>query len=178
MCQEITPWEKAVEFHGHACPGLAIGFRAAQLAIEELRLSRDKDEELVVIVENDSCSIDAVQSLTGCTVGKGNMIMRNNGKQVFTFGRRNTGEAVRVSLKFGVLQGDGDKETKIQYLRQGPQEELFDLKRVELSLPKKAVIFQTVQCSRCGEGVMEPKARLEKGKAVCLDCFEEYTRGF
>ncbi|KNZ70698.1 formylmethanofuran dehydrogenase subunit E [Thermincola ferriacetica] len=178
MCVEKTPWEKAVEFHGHACPGLALGFRAAQLALQELGVDRDIDEELVAIVENDSCSIDAIQSLTGCTVGKGNMIMRNNGKQVFTIGKRSGGQAVRVALKFGVMQGKGDREERIKKLLHGPAEELFDIRKVDLELPGKAIIFNTVQCSRCGEGVMEPKARLRDGKPVCPDCFSEYTRGF
>ena len=31
-------WEKCVAFHGHQCPGLAIGYRAATLALEHLGL--------------------------------------------------------------------------------------------------------------------------------------------
>ena len=53
-------FEDAIEFHGHACPGLAIGYRVANLALKELGL-RAKDEELVAIVENNSCAIDAIQ---------------------------------------------------------------------------------------------------------------------
>ncbi|WP_302049322.1 FmdE family protein [Desulfosporosinus nitroreducens] len=29
-------WERCVEFHGHICPGLAIGFQAAQIALKVL----------------------------------------------------------------------------------------------------------------------------------------------
>lgn len=29
-------WKKAIEFHGHECPGLAIGFKAALAAREYL----------------------------------------------------------------------------------------------------------------------------------------------
>mgnify|MGYP000912035627 CR=1 FL=1 len=32
MNQEL--WKKCVEFHGHECPGLAIGFRACEAAME------------------------------------------------------------------------------------------------------------------------------------------------
>lgn len=74
---KIKPFEKAVEFHGHVCPGLAIGYRAAELGIEALACGRDTDEELVAIVENDACGVDAVQVVTGCTLGKGNLILKD-----------------------------------------------------------------------------------------------------
>ena len=49
-------WDKCVAFHGHSCPGLAIGFRAATLALELLGLEEGaRDEELVCVTENDAC---------------------------------------------------------------------------------------------------------------------------
>ncbi len=51
----VRSFADAVSFHGHACPGLAIGYRAAVYALETLRGGRDVDEELVAIVENDAC---------------------------------------------------------------------------------------------------------------------------
>lgn len=100
--------KKAVLFHGHACPGLAIGARAAGLALREFFAGRARDEEIVAIVENDSCAVDAIQALTGCTFGKGNLIFRDYGKQVYTFIKRPSkgrkagkkAEALRVSLKW------------------------------------------------------------------------------
>ena len=47
-------WEKAIAFHGHACPGLAIGVRAATEAIKRLNLSFSEDEEVVCVTENDA----------------------------------------------------------------------------------------------------------------------------
>ena len=180
MCMEKTPWEQAVEFHGHACPGLAIGFKAVEAVIRELGYGRDTDEEMIAVVENDSCSIDAVQSVLGCTAGKGNLIFRNNGKQVFTIGRRQDDRAARVSLKYGVMTGSGEesKEERIKRILESDVSDLFDIRMVDFNLPPKAVIFKTIQCARCGEGVMESKVRLSEGKTVCPDCFEEYTRGW
>ena len=60
-----------------------------------------KDEELVCIAENNSCSVDAVQSLLGCTTGKGNLILVDNGKQAFTFYSRDQNRAMRI-----YFQGD------------------------------------------------------------------------
>lgn len=43
---------KAAEFHGHMCPGLAIGVRAAELALTEIG-PHSTDEEVVAVVETD-----------------------------------------------------------------------------------------------------------------------------
>ena len=34
MTQSIKSYNEAVAFHGHACPGLALGYRAAEYAID------------------------------------------------------------------------------------------------------------------------------------------------
>lgn len=91
--------DEVIEFHGHICPGLALGYRAATFALKHFG-KRAKDEELVSIVENDSCAVDAVQVITGCTFGKGNLIFRDYGKQVYTFIKRPSGDAVRISVEW------------------------------------------------------------------------------
>lgn len=203
MCQASTPWEKCVEFHGHVCPGLTLGYKAAVIALQELGVNRAEDEELLCLVENDACGVDALQVLTGCTLGKGNLIYKDYGKQVYTIANRRTGEAVRVSVKPGVLTRDAEHralQAKVMQEEASQDEkELFwqkhrgladkimglsdeefcTVKRVELELPSKARIFETIICSNCGEGVMEPRARLKAGKPVCLECAgQEYSRGW
>ena len=59
---------------------------------------RSEDEEIVAIVENDACSADAVQVITGCTFGKGNFIHKDYGKMALTLLSRNTGRGVRILL--------------------------------------------------------------------------------
>jgi len=90
--------ETAIRFHGHQCPGLAMGLRVSLVALRELGKPA-KDEELVAIVENSSCGVDAIQVLTGCTFGKGNLIFRDFGKYVYTFMNRETQRALRISIK-------------------------------------------------------------------------------
>jgi hypothetical protein len=53
-------YDDIVQFHGHECPGLAIGYRMATAAMEALESFRAEDEELVAIVENDACGVDAL----------------------------------------------------------------------------------------------------------------------
>ena len=67
-------FRKCVEFHGHMCPGLAIGYSAVKAAESLMKTTASEDEELVCLVENNSCAVDAVQVLLGCTFGKGNLI--------------------------------------------------------------------------------------------------------
>ena len=87
-----------------------IGYRVAQIALRELHVERAEDEELVAICENDACGVDAVQVLTGCTAGKGNLILRDWGKQVFTFGRRSDGNLLRVCAAVGLVFQDPDDQ--------------------------------------------------------------------
>lgn len=198
MCREKTDWEKAMEFHGHVCVGLALGYRAAKAGIEYLETRRSPDEEIVVIAETDNCGVDAVQVVTGCTVGKGNLIFRDYGKNAYTFGCRDTGKAVRiivkprdanfpedfVALRDRVRSGEGTPEEKeqlhkmqlkvISEILQAPQEELLQMQDVQLDLPEKARIFRSVTCARCGELVMEPRARVRDGQIVCIPCSDYY----
>lgn len=67
-------WEKCTNFHGHSCPGLAIGYKAAEAAIETMNIKFSEDEEIVCVTENDACGVDAIQVLLGCSLGKGNII--------------------------------------------------------------------------------------------------------
>jgi len=87
--------EGTIKFHGHSCPGLAIGIRAAEIALREIG-PHSADEEVVAIVETDMCGVDAIQYLTGCTFGKGNLIHLDHGKNAFTFIRRSDGKALRI----------------------------------------------------------------------------------
>ena len=91
---------EVIRFHGHVCPGLAIGYRAALAARTYLGAERSQDEELVAIVETDACSVDAIQVELGCTLGKGNLIYRDLGKHVFTVVSWEKGKAVRISHLF------------------------------------------------------------------------------
>jgi formylmethanofuran dehydrogenase subunit E len=89
-------YEEISQFHGHECPGLAIGYRMATAAMESLELPRAEDEELVAIVENDACGVDSLQCVTGCTFGKGNLLFRDYGKHVYTVYSRSSRLGVRV----------------------------------------------------------------------------------
>lgn len=176
---------QAIAFHGHYCPGLLIGYRAAVLGLRCLGMERAADEELVAIAETDACGVDAVQVVTGCTVGKGNLFLRDWGKQVFLIGRRSDARMVRVALRYGATAAEADDALPEDERRRRMRErietmsddELFDVRWIDESLPEPARIFRSVRCSRCGEGVMEARVRLRDGEQLCPECYgPEYTR--
>jgi formylmethanofuran dehydrogenase subunit E len=168
---------EAVRFHGHLCPGLAIGFRAAKAAMERLGARRAEDEELVAIVENDSCSADAVQWITGCTFGKGNFFFRDYGKQAFTVALRPTGRAVRVAIKRrDRRRGEPpveDREARTSWLLSAPLEDIFDIRDVKIPLPEEARIREGVTCARCGEEAMVSRTVKRGGRILCAPCSKE-----
>jgi formylmethanofuran dehydrogenase subunit E len=130
------------------------------------------------VVENDSCSVDAVQFLTGCTFGKGNLVFKDYGKQVFTFAsRQRPGSAVRVSLKAGAIPPPGEdvdparrREEALHRLIAAPQEELFFVDDIAFELPEEARIHLSILCDNCREPTMETRMVEEDGRRLCTPC--------
>lgn len=189
-------YDDAVKFHGHSCPGLALGYRVSIRALKELG-GRSVDEELVAIVENNSCAVDAVQIITGCTFGKGNFIFRDYGKQVYTFISRRTGKSVRIAVDWKqpeetaqdkalwakyakgertkkVLQFVHDaKSRKTKHILETKDADLMKVEKGKDALPPQASIYKSLTCAACSERVMEPRARVRDEKIVCIPCFEK-----
>lgn len=183
----------AIQFHGHLCPGLALGYRVAKAALRELDAERPDDEELVAVVENDSCAADAVQFITGATFGKGNLIFRDHGKHVYTFYNRRTGKGVRISEdyrgfdddpRFPALRkreeaGEDVSRERSAYMMEkaaailkAEERELMNITPVTGPPPGEAKIRKSVRCAICGEKFMESRGRMKDGKTVCIPCSE------
>lgn len=167
-------WQKCIDFHGHSCGGLAIGFKAALYALELLDAKYSQDEELVCISENDACGVDAIQVITGCSIGKGNLIIRMKGKQAFNFYNRKNNKSIRIYTK--ERPAGMTKEESLQYRLKSPYELLFAASPAKEEIPVKARIFKNCVCDDCGEVTAEAMMRLQDGKKLCLDCYEPYER--
>lgn len=193
MCKNMPPLELAIQFHGHICPGLLMGVRVADFARQHLDVSPDFDEELLAMVETNSCGVDAIQAILGCTFGKGNLIFKDFGKSVYTIASRDKQRAVRIAQKFkerpepdsarfrqlnnqmGLTDAESSEKENLlgiifERIMSTPFEELFNWQDVEFEFPEKAQIFPTVQCAVCGEGVMEPRASRSGLGFVCPTC--------
>ncbi|MCD6358429.1 MAG: TraR/DksA C4-type zinc finger protein [Dehalococcoidia bacterium] len=189
--------KKAGEIHGHFCPFLAVGVKAGWRAVTELRVNSAGMEDVVAIVETNSCFSDGIQVVTGCTFGNNSLIYRDYGKTAVTVARRN-GKGVRVSVKLkgeflnerepetmrlfqavvAERKGSESDRTRLmeEWKRVGfdmldiPDAELFEVRKVKADIPSYARIFTSVKCSVCGEDVMEPRVRMKSGKPVCIPC--------
>lgn len=183
-----------VQFHGHLCPGLALGYRVAKAALRELNADRPQDEELVAVVENDSCAADAIQYVTGATFGKGNLIFRDYGKHVYTFFNRRTGQGVRMAEDFRGFENDSRygelrkrqqagedvsremaefKMDKVAAILRADEKDFLKIEPASAPIPSPARIRASVRCAMCGERFMESRARVTGGKSVCIPCSEK-----
>lgn len=168
-------WDECVRFHGHECPGLTIGYKAALYAKELIGSDFSEDEEIVCISENDACGVDAIQVILGCTAGKGNLLFHLVGKSAYTFFNRKNGKAVRLVLKNGINEGM-ERSELMDYLHGLEGSEMFLVKEPIKTVPEEARIFNSYTCEKCGEKTGEKWIRLENGKKLCPDCHKEYSR--
>ena len=173
----MIQYPEIVKFHGHTCPGLAIGYRMALAAMDALNEVRSGDEEIVAIVENDACGVDALQCLTGCTFGKGNLVFRDYGKQVYTLYSRGTGKGVRVVFHGnGVPAGVRDNRGAFaDFLLNAPVGDLLSLTHVTINAPEPARIRNSVICAGCSESVMDTRIRELNGQTLCIPCAESQS---
>jgi len=187
-------FKQCVKFHGHLCPGLAIGFRAAQILMERLGVRRAPDEELVAIVETDACGTDAIQVMTGCTFGKGNFIFRDYGKNAFSLVGRKRKRGVRVCLRLNKFKTDPDffslfekvqnnEATPIELERfrqlqmertkkilDADPESLFKIEEISPEIPPKARVIESGICDFCGEPTKMDLLRQRNGQQICILC--------
>ncbi len=195
----------AATLHGHVCPGLTLGVKAGQYAMDYLEQENLGMEEVVAIVECNNCFTDGIQAVTGCTFGNNALIYKDLGKTAVTVARRRDGAAVRLVVHpdfrermFARYPAAGPLFEKVVVQRQGTEEdhhrfhhlweavarreleevelaEQFCIETLTIQMPAYARIFATEVCGRCGEGVMEPRIRIQAGQKVCLACAgEEY----
>ncbi|MEJ2248887.1 MAG: FmdE family protein [Candidatus Lokiarchaeota archaeon] len=166
--------KKAVDFHGHSCPGLALGIMVSKYILEHGN-EFSTDEELVAVVENDNCSVDAIQSLLGTTFGKGNLIFNDYGKNNYTFFNRNNEKAVKIKLKpkKDMRKEDLNREERINKILNSKPEELFEIDYIEYNPPHEAEIHQSIICENCNDPTMSTRIRNLNGKKLCIPCYEK-----
>ncbi len=161
--------EKTIEFHGHSCPGLTIGIRASELAMEKLDIHNA--ENPVCVAETDMCGVDAIQFLTGCSFGKGNLIHKDYGKSAFTFYDRNAQKGFRAVFN-DFARDETDRNKRIKKILQADLKDLFSTQDVDVPPVSPARILKSIQCDSCHEMTMESRIRLFDGKSLCIPCFQ------
>ncbi|MHB8880581.1 MAG: FmdE family protein [Thermodesulfovibrionales bacterium] len=176
--------DESARIHGHLCPGQVLGVKMSMLGLREIGISEPKGKDrksLIVFVEMDRCATDAVQSVTGCSLGRRTMKFMDYGKMAATFLNLKTGKAVRLIAKEESRQRAKEyfPEIENKYTAQFeaykimPEAELFDLMEVTIALPPEDMPGRPlgrIICDACGEQVQDMREVSKDGRTLCRSC--------
>jgi formylmethanofuran dehydrogenase subunit E len=178
---------RAEHSHGHMCAGQVLGVRMALLGCRAVGVEdpRGADRKsLLVFVEIDRCAADAINTVTGCRLGKRTLKFHDYGKLASTFLNTKTGEAVRVvaldssreAADCAFPEIESKYERQLQAYKLLPDEQLFKTERVKIEVPPQDQPGRPVSrvlCEECGEGVNDHREVVRDGRTLCRACAGE-----
>ena len=174
--------------HGHQCAGQVLGVRLAMAGCREVGIDEPKGcKKLVVLVEIDRCATDAIQAVTGCSLGKRTLKFLDYGKMAATFVNTETQHAVRVLAKddareLARLYAPGAAtpgEAQKQAYAAMPEELLFSIQPARIDIPEENMPgFRGVRvnCASCGEGINLRREVRVGGRTLCIPCAQGSLR--
>jgi formylmethanofuran dehydrogenase subunit E len=173
--------QKAKEFHGAIdddfCAGIVLGTRMTIIGMRELGLNpHKKNSGLIVYVEIDRCLADAIQAITGCSLGHRTLKYQPYGKFAATYVDRFSGKAVRVNVlekKMTDKTGSEGMKEATHKLLDVPEQDLFRIRRVNLTIPENdlpGIPKHKARCNRCNEMIVDKKEVAVKGITLCGNC--------
>ena len=124
-------WEEAVKFHGHECPGLAIGIRACEAIISKMNI-KPKEDKIICITENNTCPVDGIKYVFGCDYDKKNLFYKESDELVFNILKTSNNDSLRI-----IYKGKNDTDSKdgyMKYILNADIDELFDFSKVKYDL--------------------------------------------
>ena len=175
----------SVAAHGHLCPGQVVGVRMAMLGCRLIGLdeptSRDQIKKLIVYVEMDRCTADAVAHVSGVKLGRRSLKFMDYGIMAATFVNLETNTAFRVlsteearSLASTYAPEFEDKHSQqLEAYKCMPDSVLFRVQQVRLSVPDQDLPGPTrfkAICSRCGQVIRDRREVIENGRTLCRPC--------
>ncbi len=181
-CRKMSDFETLLEkgknFHGDICPGIVMGTRIAMAGMRELEMNVfEKNRDLIVYVEIDRCMTDAIQAVTGLTMGHRTLKFRDYGKFAATFVDLSTNKAIRISA-LESSRGDPsevDMDEIVKKLSNIPEEELMRIEAVQVDIPEEDIPgfpkYKTF-CEECGERILDRREIIVDDKTFCKACAE------
>lgn len=178
--------EESVRIHGHLCPGQVLGVKMAMLGLRLVGIKDPKGsdrKDIIVFVEMDRCATDAIQSVTGCSLGRRTLKFMDYGKMAATFTNLKTKKAVRIVAKEEArgwaserLPHIEDKyKAQLEAYKLMADEELFDIMDVNVRLRPEDMPgrpLSRVVCEQCGEYVQDGREVHNKGRLLCRACYD------
>ena len=179
-----TLLEESAKIHGHLCPGQVLGVRMSLLGLREIDIFDPKGKQrknLIVFVEMDRCATDAVQSVTGCSLGHRTMKFMDYGKMAATYLNLKTGKAIRIVAREESREKAKEYFPDIENEYAGQLEaykimddsELFDVMEVSVNVRPEDMPgrpLQRVRCDSCGEHIQDRREVCQYGKILCAPC--------
>jgi len=168
-----------------------MGYRVALAALDETARRGMDPTTLVATTGNDTCAVDGIQSVTGCTFGKRNLIPALTGKPAYLWQDARSGEGVRIYVhyweqfdreetfrsrmsewKLGCLPTpeakafEAEHERMIADILEAPAETLFRVTPYSGPPPARSGGFAASPCAKCGEHAKQ--SLLTDG--ICREC--------
>lgn len=180
--------EKSAAAHGHLCPGQAVGVRMAMLGCRLIGLneptSNEQIKKLIVYVEMDRCSADAVANVTGVKLGRRSLKYMDYGIMAATFLNLETGKAFRIisteesrDLAQAYAPEIVDKRTRqLEAYKRMPDSVLFRVQQVEIPIPEEDLPGPTrfkATCSMCGQVIRDRREVIKDGRLFCKPCADD-----
>jgi formylmethanofuran dehydrogenase subunit E len=142
---------------------------------------REQIKKLLVYVEMDRCTADAVAHVTGVKLGRRSLKFMDYGIMAATFVNLETGQSFRVlsteesrDLCDVYAPEIADKrEQQLTAYQRMPESVLFRVQSVHVAVDELDLPGPTRQkktCTRCGQVVRDGRHRMENGRPVCKLC--------
>ena len=180
--------ENSAAAHGHLCPGQVVGVRMAMLGCRLIDLDEptrhDQIKKLIVFIEMDRCTADAVAHVTGVKLGRRSLKFMDYGIMAATFVNLETEKAFRVAsteeardlARYYAPEISGKHAQQLEAYKRMPENVLFRVYEVKVALNEYDMPGPTrfkVACVQCGQMVRDHREVPKDGLPYCKPCAEK-----
>jgi formylmethanofuran dehydrogenase subunit E len=173
--------------HGHLCPGQVVGVRMAMLGCRLIGLdeptAHDQIKKLIVYIEMDRCTADAVAHVTGVKLGRRSLKFMDYGIMAATFVNLETAKAFRVVsteeardlARYFAPEISGKHAQQLAAYKRMPDNVLFRVQQVKATINEFDMPGPTRQkatCVQCGQVVRDHREVIKGGLSFCKPCAE------
>jgi len=180
--------EASARAHGHLCPGQVVGVRMAMLGCRLIGLDEptrhDQIKKLLVYVEMDRCTADAVAHVTGVRLGRRSLKFMDYGIMAATFLNLESRAAYRIvsteeardlAAQYAP-EIEGKSEQQLAAYKRMPDCVLFKVQAVTVRLDEcdlPGPTHKKITCSNCGQVVRDSREVLVDGQVLCKPCTDQ-----
>jgi formylmethanofuran dehydrogenase subunit E len=175
----------SVATHGHLCPGQIVGVRMALLGLRLLNFQAPPTypqlKQLIVFVEMDRCTGDAVAFVTNVKLGRRSLKFVDYGIMAATFVDLTASRAFRIIsteesrdlARLYAPAGLGKREAQLHAYRVMPDAIMFRVQAVQVDLSEFDLPGPTRRkavCGQCGQVVRDHREIEQEGRILCRPC--------